>query len=514
MASQNMYSIGLSSLAIAALLLLARRHSAKKRLTLPFPPGPKPLPVLGNVFDIPDKTPWKVYNDWFKVYGDMIYMNIMGQSILVLGSVERITDLLEKRSVKYADRPRMTMLNELMGWDWCFGLMPYCTSWRKQRKLFYDQFQTNFLQFRPIQVDHTHKFLGNLLESPDKFLQHIRLFFAGTILEVTYGIQVSSYNDPYVTNAEQCLAALASASIPGAFLVDTFPILKHVPSWFPGAGFKRKAREWAKLSYNLVHGPFNATKETLRQGKALPSAAANMLEAAPEDEPDNYEELVRNCAAISFAAGSDTTVSTLQTFFLAMAMFPEAQKKAQAEIDAIVGHTRFPTFADRPALLYLEALIMEISRWNTVSPLALPHASTSDDEYDGYFIPKGTIVMANTWALLNDPSVYPNPDDFNPDRFLLDGKINPAVRDPRNFVFGYGRRACPGRFFSQDNLYSAVTGILASFSITPAQDAQGNDIPLKAEMSSGSLSYPLPFKCKITPRTGYAEQLIRQSNSS
>lgn len=114
-----------------------------------------------------------------------------------------------------------------------------------------------------------------------------------------------------------------------------------------------------------------------------------MLEAAPEDEPDNYEELVRNCAAISFAgksrlnrsslvptshlrlliAGSDTTVSTLQTFFLAMAMFPEAQKKAQAEIDAIVGHTRFPTFADRPALLYLEALIMEISRWNTVSPL-------------------------------------------------------------------------------------------------------------------------------------------------
>nr|CAJ00405.1 putative CyP450 monooxygenase [Pleurotus sapidus] len=513
MASQNMYAIGLSSLAIAALLVVVR-HYANKRLSLPFPPGPKPLPVLGNVLDIPSKAPWKTYNDWFKVYGDMIYMNTMGQSILVLGSVERITDLLEKRSVKYSDRPRMTMLNELMGWDWCFGLMPYCTSWRKQRKLFYDQFQTNFLQFRPIQINHTHKFLGNLLESPDNFLQHIRLFFAGTILEVTYGIQVSSYNDPYVTNAEQCLAALASASIPGAFLVDTFPILKHIPLWFPGAGFKRKAKEWAKLSYNLVHGPFNATKEALRQGKALPSAAANMLEAAPEDKPDNYEELVRNCAAISFAAGSDTTVSTLQTFFLAMAMFPEAQKEAQAEIDAIVGHTRFPSFADRPVLPYLEALIMEISRWNTVSPLALPHAFTSDDEYDGYFIPKGTIVMANTWALLNDPSVYPNPGDFNPDRFLMDGKINPEVRDPRDFVFGYGRRACPGRFFSQDNLYSAVTGILASFSITPAQDAQGNDIPLKAEMSNGSLSYPLPFKCKITPRTGYAEQLIRHSNSS
>jgi hypothetical protein len=108
----------------------------------------------------------------------------------------------------------------------------------------------------------------------------------------------------------------------------------------------------------------------------------------------------------------------VQTLFLAMALYPEVQKKAQAEIDAVVGSSRLPDFHDRPSLPYINAVLKELSRWNLVLPLGrpfkffiimiaailtssegVPHMSTSDDEYNGFYIPKGTIVIGNAWLV-------------------------------------------------------------------------------------------------------------------
>ena len=134
------------------------------------------------------------------------------------------------------------------------------------------------------------------------------------------------------------------------------------------------------------------------------------------------------------------TISTVQTFFMAMACYPEVQLKARAELDAIVGPNRLPTFEDRSSLPYITAIAKESMRWQSVVPLGIPHRSLEDDEYRGYFIPKGSAVIANLYAFSRDESVYPEPETFNPERFLKDGKIDPTVRDPNSFVFGYGRR--------------------------------------------------------------------------
>ncbi|KAH9916829.1 cytochrome P450, partial [Amylocystis lapponica] len=104
-----------------------------------------------------------------------------------------------------------------------------------------------------------------------------------------------------------------------------------------------------------------------------------------------------------------------------------------------------PTLDDRDRLPYVRALWVEVLRWNPVVPLGAPHRLMEDDIYEGYFLPKGSIVIANIWKFLHDPEQYadPPPLEFKPERFLpSNGKE--AECDPREVIFGFGRRVCPG----------------------------------------------------------------------
>ena len=123
-----------------------------------------------------------------------------------------------------------------------------------------------------------------------------------------------------------------------------------------------------------------------------------------------------------------------------MILNPEAMKKAQQELDRVVGKGELPGFSDKENLPYIDALVKEVLRWSPSLPLAVPKRAMQDDVYRGYLIPEGVTVVENVWAILRDPSVYPDPEVFNPDRFLKDGKINPLVFDPENRIFGTGRR--------------------------------------------------------------------------
>jgi len=149
--------------------------------------------------------------------------------------------------------------------------------------------------------------------------------------------------------------------------------------------------------------------------------------------------------------------------------------------------------------------------WHLVLPLGIPHKATHADEYDGYYIPKGTILIGNAWSILNDPVVFRNPEEFRPERYLKDGKLDPDATDPDCAAFGYGRRVCPGRHLSDNSLYSVVSCLLAVYDIKPAVDDHGDTVKLKPEFTSGLLSHPVPFKCSIKPRTTAAEALIRDS---
>ena len=127
-------------------------------------------------------------------------------------------------------------------------------------------------------------------------------------------------------------------------------------------------------------------------------------------------------------------------FFLAMILNPKAMKKAQEELDRVVGKGELPDFSHKDNLPYIDALVKEVLRWSPPLPVAFPTRAMQDDVYRGYLIPKGATVIQNIWAVFRDPNVYPNPEAFNPDRFLEDGKLDPVVFNPEDRVFGTGRR--------------------------------------------------------------------------
>lgn len=482
---------------------------------LPLPPGPKGYPLIGNLFDLPVNKAWLVYDEWSKTYGDLIYFNVLGQHFLVLGSLRRTTDLFEKRSSNYSDRMRMPMLLELMKWDFNLGLLPYGVWWRKHRRSFHQHFHEGAVsKYMPIQKREVHAFLRRLLVTPDNFLHHIRHLFAATIMNISYGINVQESDDPYISLAEDAMHGMNQAAIPGAFWVDLFPSLKYVPSWFPGAGFQKKAAQWREITETMTEKPFRYVKDQLQMGKAAPSVAASLIQDLPhENDPQRpmCEKLAQDVAAVSYVGGADTTTSTVQGVFLALALYPEVQKKAQAEIDAVIGTNRLPDFGDRHSLPYINAVIKESMRWHLVTPLAIPHMATHNDEYDGYYIPKGTVMLGNAWSILHDPKSFENPMEYRPERYLKEGKFDPDGIDTDSVAFGFGRRICPGRHLSDNSLYSIVSCLLAVYDIKPPVDDQGNDIKLEPEFTNGLLSYPVPFKCIIKPRTPVAAALIRDS---
>ncbi|KAF4566361.1 hypothetical protein EYR36_011787 [Pleurotus pulmonarius] len=151
------------------------------------------------------------------------------------------------------------MINDLMGWDWSFGHMPYGDRWRAHRKTFHTQFQPSSVsQFWPIQLKEAHAILRRLLDEPDALIDHLRLNAASSIMKIVYGIDVAPKDDYYITIAERALDGMAKAASPGAFLVDILPILKYVPAWFPGASFQKKAKEWKQVTLEMRDAPFNS----------------------------------------------------------------------------------------------------------------------------------------------------------------------------------------------------------------------------------------------------------------
>ncbi|KAG2134904.1 cytochrome P450 [Suillus bovinus] len=206
-------------------------------------------------------------------------------------------------------------------------------------------------------------------------------------------------------------------------------------------------------------------------------------------------------------AATTATAATLMVFVLAMVLYPDVQKRAQAEINSVVGRERLPTFEDKASLPYIEAVVRETLRWEPIVPLGVPHATSSDDVYDGYFIPKGTIITYNTWGITRDEKRYPDASRFIPERFIdNDGTL--TNDDPAQYIFGFGRRICPGRYTADSSAWAAIATMLATLDISPAKDDQGKVISFTPKFITGMVHSPEMFPCSISRRSHIHPDLV------
>ncbi|KAF7355981.1 O-methylsterigmatocystin oxidoreductase [Mycena venus] len=486
-----------------------------RRDGLPLPPGPTVswfgLGGKGTV-KMPQEYAWLVFADWQKQFGDVIYVNVFQNPVLVLNSAEAAFDLLEKKSAIYSSRPVRTMQAEVMGFSWFVSSLPYGPWYKKHRTMFHNHFQAKAMpKYHHTLVDSAHTLLRNLSHTPENLRQHLRRTTTAIVLSACYGQHVAEQGDEYVKLADEALVGVGLSGNFGAFLVDYIPLLKYVPAWFPGAKFKRDGIKWRKLSLEMWNRPFDLVKARLAEGSAEPCLATVELEDLfQQANPDpDIETLIKNVAATTYVAGSDTTLSTLLSFFLAMVLQPEIQERAYAEITAAIpDRDRLPSFEDRRKLPYLDCVVQECLRWNPVGNLAIAHYLTEDDTYRGWRVPKGTTVLTNIWAMLHEPSVrYPDPMAFNPDRFSDAQQVN-GLNPLPDLAFGFGRRICPGRFLAVETVWIVAVSVIASYKILKPLDEAGNEFTPEVAYTPGLFSFPKPFRYRLVSRSKNAAALV------
>ncbi|KAI0681721.1 cytochrome P450 [Cytidiella melzeri] len=376
------------------------------------------------------------------------------------------------------------------------------------RRAAHDSFNPKAVsKYQPIQTKAAAEAACRMISQPDSVEDYLKQFAASTILTSIYGRPSISSNDPIVEKIVGLVNDVSPAVLPGAFLVDLIPIMMYIPAWV--AKWKREGLAWHDTVTCMFEGLNNDVVNKMATGEAQPSVVTELI----EDQHGLSKKEAAWFAGVLIVAGMETTSTALLYFFLAMMVYPDVMRKAQAELDAVVGRGRAPTFNAMVDLPYIKAMVKESLRWRTPAPLALPHATIEDDWYEGYFIPKGTVVFGNVW----DSAVYPDFEAYRPERFLdATGKIEvtpPGTHQMGHVSYGFGRRNCPGMYFANQSLFIAIATLLWALDIRAPVDEQGNAImPTTTDcVDLGIVVAPAPFKCRITPRFPEAQAILESS---
>lgn len=486
------------------------------------PPGPRPLPFIGNKRDIPKRHPWVQFREWAQIYGPIFTLWIGRRPTVIISDPCVAVDLLEKRSNKYSSRPRMVTMAEIYNDMASILVQPYGKDWSIRRKLLHSALTSRALQvYKPVQEAESCRLCHQLLSTPQDYEALLDRLTASIVFSVAYGHRIDSLQSPVIRQRLEFMQYMASLNVPGAYLVESIPALKYIPNFLAPwkAYIQRRGQEESKANMRLVE----IVREDIANAKSedtVPNSLTKQMLDAKAADPASFTLLSdRNFSYIPaslFGAGSDTTSSTLCSGFLALITNPETLQAAHAELDAVIGSSRLPTFVDESSLPYIRAMCKETLRWRPVAVLGgTPHASTAPDHYQGYYIPSGTTVLGNTWAINLNEDYYPNPQHFNPLRFL---DREPSSLDylPKQYVaetpiekgkphpskdghssFGWGRRICPGAGLASNTLFIALARLLWCFDILPVEGRTYDTF----DYTEGFNIRPKPFECSIRIRS-------------
>ncbi|KAI1119073.1 putative cytochrome P450 oxidoreductase OrdA-like protein [Nemania sp. NC0429] len=482
-----------------------------QRRPLPLPPGPKGLPFLGNIADFPPEGELE-WEHWLKhkdTYGPISSVTTFGTTFILIHSPELALELLEKRSANYSNR-QMVELSSFAGFDKIVGFKQYGQTHRFMRKTLHTSIgtQSALTSYLPLHEKEVHRFLFRVLQEPDSLMNHLRTLTGAIILKMAYGYTVEPNKpDPLVDLADQALLHLGLSVAPS--LVNLVPAFRYIPTWVPGTSWKKAIMGWRQHFDETREKPFIFTKRRLDEGSSEKSFLLDAFRNRGDTISPTNDDFILKWASVSmYLGGSDTTVHTLTSFFFTMALFPGVQRKAQEEIDQVIGTSRLPTFGDRDSLPYINAVLLEAWRWHTVVPMSIPHAANAEDVVNGFRIPKGAVILPNIWWFMHDPAVYPNPSEFDPSRYL---GSDPAP-DPTRHIFGYGRRICPGQALADSSVWLTIAQSLAVFNISRGLDESGREIDPITQYTptSGMVSRVESFNVTIKPRSSQHEALVRE----
>ncbi|KAI0265679.1 cytochrome P450 [Gloeopeniophorella convolvens] len=468
------------------------------------PRGPKGFPIIGNALDLRDKR-WLFEKRCKEDFGDLLYLNAIGQPILVLNSLKAAGDLLDQRADIYSDRPRLIVPGEILSGGLFSAFISYSNDlFRPTRRAAHEGLTKLAVRdYHTILSKEAAILSSALLETPQYLEKHIQRTSASATMSILYDYPtLDNENDGTLKKIHTFIDRMSRATAPGAHLVELFPWMLNIPRIF--AKWKRVALQHYEEHNALFEGLFSDVQDGISNGSERPSISASLIKNSDRNGLSSHE--MAWLMGTLYSAGAETTSTSISWWLLAMVAFPEFQKRAQEELDAVVGRTRIPTFADAERLPYIQAMVKETLRWRPPLPLSIPHSTTQDNWYNGMFIPKGTMCLPNVWHCNHDPAVFgEDADMFNPERYLdAQGNLvtGPAEARDGHCTYGFGRRACVGKHLANDSLFLYMATVLWAMNIERPRNQDGEEISLDVDtvVDAGMVFRPLPYECKTTPR--------------
>ncbi|KAI1499934.1 cytochrome P450 [Biscogniauxia marginata] len=477
------------------------------------PKGPVGLPIVGS-FPFLTHYPELTLHKWAKKFGSLYSMWLGNQLFVVISSPTIAKDLMVTNGAVFSSRKEMFIKSQTVFAGRGITATPYNDRWRKHRRI-----ATQWLHQKSVDY-YTHvldreatdmiKSLlqaskgGTALVNPQPFAGRCSL---NNMLTIVFGTRTKSVADPLVAKSLRISREFMNLTGPVSNIIDFIPILQKIPSQMRSRG--------RKLHQDLVDTYGGMINEIGRQtdiGHHVPDCLAkSMLSVRHEEKLDDLDMAI--LASAFMIGGVETTASIMQWFSALIPSYPEIQKRAHEELDRVVGRSRLPNVDDEAKLPYCHAIVKEIERCHNPFWLGTPHVASDDFTYNGQFIPKDTVLILNTWTMHHDASRHSDPMEFKPERYLDDNLTSaqssglPNANERDHWMFGAGRRICPGMSVAEREIWLAVSRMLWAFNMEATPD---HPIDLK-EYDGLSGRSPVPFKIYLKPRHDNVETVLLNS---
>ncbi|KAI9926564.1 hypothetical protein AWENTII_006854 [Aspergillus wentii] len=463
-------------------------HRQKQRL----PPGPTPLPLIGNILQLPNKAPWEAMKELGAKYGPIMTVKFGFRTVIILNTRDAARDLLEKRANVYSSRPRMISFSEYLFRNTIPVAMPYTPEWLALHRL-----QLRILNPRAarasahIQALSVKWFMSQLLDGT-AIADKVAWLAVNASSTLVFGTPVGSATLSEAHEIGFIVAQIIDSICIENILVDLFPFLDRIPG-VRQAGMKRGDAVLDTVSRTMDDKLY----------KAVHSPSWSMARGVYQNQPaDMTWEGFRIGVVEMHLAASAGTPLTLNAIILMAALHPDEVRKVRDEIDRIVGSDRLPSLEDWDQLPLVHAFIAECLRFRTTVPFSMPHATTHDDEYMGYRIPSDALILANQWAYNNDEDAFDEPQKFNPQRWIH----NPDL--PRPSTFGFGKRMCPGRHSVEKVMFLVVASMMWGYDLTAKEGVTDEPVKGKSLVFQADLS-GVRYSCRSAK---YKEVIEREWN--
>ncbi|KAL4935942.1 hypothetical protein BDV06DRAFT_228347 [Aspergillus oleicola] len=486
-------------------------------------PGPRELPLIGNLHQIPSDKLYLKFTEWSKVYGGFFVIKL-GRTPAVVVTDRRVArELFDTNSTITSTRPANYATDFVTGGTHLL-MARYGRLWREQRSILYQNVSPSMCDNKHMSLieSESTQLLRDLLQDPGPFSLHIKRCTTSIITCLTFGLRTPSYHSHHFIQLEEIIAEwLHLIKIGSVLSEDIVPLVKYIPTSWMGS-FISQLRCMRRRMHRLYGTMLANTVMRYEEGNRTRSIVHGIL-----DHPGKAsltKQQLETLTGVVLEGGYDTTSSMLHVFIQAMALHPEHQKRAQAELDTICGDSRSPKWSDRGQLPYINMILKEVMRWRPVTPLAPPRLLTKEITVEGIRLDPGTILFLNTWGLHHDPSLITNPECFDPTRYKgytmlaadCANSWNVANRD--HYTYGIGRRICPGIHLADRTLFIAMAKLLWGFRLELQRDEQGNLIPIDTDPRTGYTGdqvqvSPKPFFCCMTPRSRDHEETIMREFS-